>query len=103
MLQLTTTAVLLARRLAEPALRFPGLALQLAVPALRFPGLALQPAVLAVRFPALALTSSFLSWKQKTLPFAYPKLLVPVLSRVVSRRYWLPRVVVPYLLFPGVP
>ncbi len=45
MLQLTTTAVLLALRLAEPALRFPELAL--------------QPAGLAVRFPALALTSSF--------------------------------------------
>ncbi len=94
--------MLLALRLAEPDLRFPGLALQLAEPALRSPELALQPAVLAVRFPALALTSSFLSWKQKTLPFAYPK-LVPVHSRVVSRRYWLPRVVVFYLLFPGVP
>ena len=69
-----TTAVLLALRLAGPALRF----------------------------PALGLTSSLLSWKQKTLPFAYPK-LVPVHSGVVSRRYWLPRVVVPYLLFPGVP
>ncbi len=51
MLQLTT-AELLALRLAEPALRFPGLAL--------------QPAVLALRFPALGLTSSPL--------FSYPSL-----------------------------
>ena len=81
MLQLPTTAVLLALRLAGPALR-------LAEPALRFPALA-------------ALTSSPFR-KQKTLPFAYPE-LVSLHSRVVSRRYWLPRVVVYYLLFPGVP
>ena len=69
-----STAVLLALRLAGPALRFLGLA---------------------------ALTSTLLFWKHKTLPFAYPK-LVSFHSRVVSRGYWLPHVVVYYLLFPGV-
>jgi hypothetical protein len=91
--------VLLALRLAEPALRFLALALQPAGPALRSPELALQPAGLAVRFPALVLTSSPF-WKQKTLPFAYRK-LVFLYSRIIGRRYLLPRVVMYYSLYPG--